>query len=82
MIMEGAAAYAVVKALLPVRLVFSIVCMPWFARVAVLPITSRLPRLFGKKKPANKAENALESELADKVKVKTVEKQDPQRPRL
>jgi hypothetical protein len=83
--MEGAAAYAVVKALLPVRLAISILLMPWFARVFVIPVTSRLSRLFrrSKKQDKNKAANALENELAEEVKIKKPDDtQNPQRPRL
>lgn len=45
-IMEGAYAYVIVKALFPVRLAFSLFGMPWFAKWFVLPIT----RLFSRKK--------------------------------
>lgn len=45
-IMEGAYAYVIVKALFPVRLAFSLLGMPWFAKWFVLPIT----RLFSRKR--------------------------------
>lgn len=41
-----ATAYAITKALLPVRLVFSVWATPWFARVAVAPATNGFGRLF------------------------------------
>lgn len=44
-----ATAYAITKALLPVRLIFSVSATPWFARVAVGPATNGLRRLFGRK---------------------------------
>lgn len=47
LIMEGAYAYVIVKFLLPVRIMFSLVLMPWFARWFVLPFT----RLFKKRTP-------------------------------
>lgn len=42
LVLQGAAAYAIVKASLPVRLVFSVWAMPWFARWFVIPINKRL----------------------------------------
>lgn len=46
-IMEGAYAYVIVKALFPIRIVFSLLGMPWFAKWFVLPFT----KMFSKKKP-------------------------------
>ncbi|QFZ29822.1 putative MIOREX complex component [Clavispora lusitaniae] len=43
-IMEGAYAYVIVKALFPIRLVFSLVGMPWFAKWFVLPFTKMFSR--------------------------------------
>lgn len=43
-----ATAYAITKALLPVRLVFSVWATPWFARATMLPAWRGLKRLFGK----------------------------------
>lgn len=64
-ITEGAYAYVIVKALFPIRLAFSLLGMPFFARWFVLPITG----LF-KKKPAPKPEKvSIEPHAA-----KTVEK--------
>lgn len=50
--MELATSYAIVKALLPIRLVISVWATPWFARWTVLPVTNRLGRLFSRKKGA------------------------------
>lgn len=47
-IKEGAYAYVIVKALFPVRLAFSLLGMPLFAKWFVLPFT----RMFSRKKPA------------------------------
>lgn len=60
-IVEGAYAYVVVKALFPVRLGFSLALMPLFAKWVILPIT----RLFGRKQ---------EVEEKPAVKLKKVEK--------
>jgi hypothetical protein len=52
-------AWAVVKMLLPVRLVVCVWATPWFARVVVLPVTRVMGRFVGKssiskvKNPAN-----------------------------
>lgn len=43
-VVEAAVAWAVVKALLPVRIAVSVWATPWFARVAVLPVL----RAFGR----------------------------------
>lgn len=45
---EFATAYAVTKALLPVRLVGSVWATPWFARVVVVPVARGVGRLFGR----------------------------------
>lgn len=47
-LVEVATAYAITKALLPVRLLLSVWATPWFARVAILPVTSLVGRLFGR----------------------------------
>ena len=44
-----ATAYAITKALLPLRIVFSVWATPWFARWTVLPTTRYIRRMFGKK---------------------------------
>jgi len=43
-VVEIAAAYAVVKALMPVRILVSLWATPWFARLFVIPIA----KVFGK----------------------------------
>ncbi|CAK4033138.1 hypothetical protein SEPMUDRAFT_149732 [Lecanosticta acicola] len=49
-VVELATAYAITKALLPLRLILSVWGTPWFARWTVLPFTNRISRLFGRKK--------------------------------
>lgn len=46
------AAYAVTKALLPLRIVLSVWATPWFARWTVLPVTNRISRLFSRSSKA------------------------------
>jgi hypothetical protein len=43
-VLEVATAWAVIKALMPLRIIGCVWATPWFARVAVLPIT----RVFGR----------------------------------
>ncbi|KAK5116116.1 hypothetical protein LTR62_008442 [Meristemomyces frigidus] len=45
-VVEFATAYAVTKALLPLRLVVSVWATPWFARWTVLPVTAALRRVW------------------------------------
>lgn len=52
LVVEIATAYAIVKAILPVRIVFSVWATPWFARQTVLPLKAFVKRLFGSKKTA------------------------------
>jgi len=47
-VLELATAYAVTKALLPVRLVGSVWFTPWFARWTVVPLTSVMRRVTGR----------------------------------
>lgn len=54
-VVEVATAYAITKALLPLRLVLSVWASPWFARWAIMPITSRFSRLFSRAKTAKTA---------------------------
>ena len=49
-VVELATAWAITKALLPLRLVVSVWGTPWFARWAILPLTSRITQLFGRGK--------------------------------
>lgn len=46
---ELATAYAITKALLPLRLVLSVWATPWFARWTVLPFMGFVKRVFGRK---------------------------------
>ena len=41
-----ATAYALTKALLPLRLVFSVWATPWFARIAIIPTTNIFRKVF------------------------------------
>ncbi|KAF2801530.1 uncharacterized protein BDZ99DRAFT_455988 [Mytilinidion resinicola] len=47
-VVEVATAYAITKALLPVRLVGSVWATPWFARVVVVPVVGFGRRVFGR----------------------------------
>lgn len=68
-IMEGAYAYVIVKALFPVRLAFSLLGMPWFAKWFVLPIT----RLFSRKRKTP-VQQALPPPAPTQHKAKKIEK--------
>ncbi len=46
MLHRFATAWAVTKALLPARLIFSIWATPWFARVSVIPFINGFRRIF------------------------------------
>lgn len=48
LILQGAVAWGVVKAIMPLRIAFSLWAMPGFARWFVIPITSRVSTLFRK----------------------------------
>ena len=48
-VVELATAYAIVKVLLPVRLVLSVWATPWFARWTVLPVVGRVKGWLGGK---------------------------------
>jgi Hypothetical protein FLILHELTA len=49
LVVEFATAYAVVKALLPLRLFFSVWAAPWFARWTVVPVSNVVKGLFRRK---------------------------------
>jgi len=51
-VVEFATAYAVTKALLPIRLVLSVWGAPWFARWAVVPASNAVKRLWRRGKGA------------------------------
>ncbi|KAK5683016.1 hypothetical protein LTS10_004544 [Elasticomyces elasticus] len=48
-VVELATAYAITKALLPVRLVLSVWGTPWFARWSVLPVSNLMKRMWQRK---------------------------------
>ncbi len=48
-VVEFATAYAIVKALLPIRILVSVWGAPWFARWTVIPVGNVFKRLFSKK---------------------------------
>ena len=48
LVLEFAAAYAITKTLLPVRITASVWATPWFARTILTPTTSAARKLFGK----------------------------------
>ena len=50
LILEFATAYAITKALLPVRIVASVWATPWFARRVLVPVTAGVGRVFGRGK--------------------------------
>jgi len=50
LLLQGASAYAIVKATMPLRLVFSVWAMPWFARWFIVPLNTRLAALFRRRK--------------------------------
>ncbi|ODH52759.1 hypothetical protein GX48_00953 [Paracoccidioides brasiliensis] len=49
LVLEFATAYAITKALLPVRVVLSVWATPWFARVLLEPVGKGVGKVFGKK---------------------------------
>ncbi|PSK36672.1 hypothetical protein B9Z65_1855 [Elsinoe australis] len=48
LVVELATAYAITKVMLPVRIVASVWATPWFARVAVQPVSSLARRVLGR----------------------------------
>ncbi|KAL9063406.1 MAG: hypothetical protein Q9161_009476 [Pseudevernia consocians] len=49
-VVELATAYAITKALMPIRVILSVSATPWFARVAIVPSTNLIRRMFTKRK--------------------------------
>jgi hypothetical protein len=49
-VLEVATAWAVVKALLPLRIVGCVWATPWFARVGVVPVLGFVRRVVGRSK--------------------------------
>ncbi|KAM3417323.1 hypothetical protein BST61_g5575 [Cercospora zeina] len=57
-VVEFATAYAITKALLPLRLILSVWATPWFAAWTMLPVTNYLSRLLGRKNAATASSGA------------------------
>ncbi len=53
-----ATAWAIVKALLPLRIILSVWATPWFARVSVIPLTNFVKRAVGLRTSATAASGA------------------------
>lgn len=53
LVIEFATAYAVVKALMPLRIIISIWGAPWFARWSIIPMQNLFRKMFGRRKNAN-----------------------------
>jgi hypothetical protein len=73
-LVEVGAAWAVTKALLPLRLVVSVWATPWFARWFVLPLTGRIGRLFGRATTPAKGNAAGTGAIASGAVPKEVKK--------
>jgi hypothetical protein len=58
LIVEFATAYTITKALLPLRIMFSIWATPWFARTTMLPVIARFRSIFSGKKAKGKTSPA------------------------
>lgn len=81
-LVEGAASYALVKVLMPVRAALSLVLMPWFANTFVIPLT-KIFRVFARKPNAAPPQSVWEEDLTQGPKRKQIKKpQDPNRPQL
>ena len=78
-VLQGAAAYALVKAILPFRLIFSLWCTPWTAKHLVGPVINRMQSLF-KKKPTGKGVKV--GELPETLQQKKVTKKHPLQDKL
>ncbi|KAK9390278.1 hypothetical protein V1515DRAFT_589785 [Lipomyces mesembrius] len=52
LILQGATAFAIVKMILPLRVAFSLLITPWFARRSVIPLVNRIQKTIkGLSKP-------------------------------
>ncbi|KAK9318440.1 hypothetical protein V1522DRAFT_408195 [Lipomyces starkeyi] len=52
LILQGATAFAIVKMILPLRVAFSLLITPWFARRSVIPLVNRMQKAIqGLSKP-------------------------------
>ncbi|KAF2208573.1 hypothetical protein CERZMDRAFT_101319 [Cercospora zeae-maydis SCOH1-5] len=58
LVVEFATAYAITKALLPLRLILSVWATPWFATWTMLPVTNFLSKFFRRKKAATASSGA------------------------
>lgn len=56
LVVEFATAYAITKALIVPRVMFSVWATPWFARVAVAPVVGRFKRIFSRGKTKGSSE--------------------------
>ncbi|KXL47490.1 hypothetical protein M433DRAFT_3282 [Acidomyces richmondensis BFW] len=65
LVVEFATAYAVTKALLPLRLVLSVWATPWFARWTVLPATDLVKRMFKKSRKGLRSGTAARTGAVD-----------------
>ncbi|CAH2353051.1 hypothetical protein CLIB1423_09S01706 [[Candida] railenensis] len=72
-LMEGAYAYAITKALFPIRIIFSATFMPWFARWFVVPFTRVFSRSKSRKTKTEVPASSVDAEL-DPLKTKKVDK--------
>ena len=61
-------AYAIMKALLPVRLMASVWATPWFARTVVIPVRNGVGRIFRLRKAGVTGETGTASNGAMAVK--------------
>lgn len=68
-VIEFATAYAVVKALLPLRIVISVWGAPWFAKWTITPISNSFKRLFSRKAASGRSvKSAVAAEVASSKK--------------
>lgn len=72
MVVQGAAAYGVVKILMPIRALISLALMPWFARWFVLPIT----RIFSRGKSSKRSSSSSSAQTSE-VQLKSSEERQP-----
>lgn len=78
-LLQGVGAYAIVKATLPLRIMFSLWCMPWTAKHVVVPANRFLGRILGLRKKAPK--DTKDGILPEGLKTKKIE-EDPTKPKL
>lgn len=78
MVLQGAAAYAIVKVLLPVRAAVSLLVMPWFARWVVIPCTRTFRRL--PKKHQSQTGQATNEAISDTQEFQKFQKKNVESP--